>query len=69
MFVLDVPNATPIFKMVNKSYQPKGRMCMQCKHRDKDCSHLDFKSMQVLGEYETGLVSFVKCSEYTKEEK
>ena len=43
------------------SYQPKGSMCATCKFSEKDCSNLDFKSMQKLGKGDADGVVIVKC--------
>lgn len=48
------------------THQPKGRMCMGCANRFKDCSHLDFTKMRVIGKYND--TSIVKCTEWVRTE-
>ena len=45
-------------------YQPKGSMCLSCKHQASDCSGLDFQSMRVIEKNEYHRV--VKCSEFER---
>lgn len=49
------------------SHIPKGGMCKRCAKSDKDCSHLDFKSMPVIAVLED--CTIVKCTEFTREDK
>lgn len=42
--------------------RPKGSMCCSCVHRYRDCSRLDFASMQTM--YREGGVWVVYCNEY-----
>lgn len=46
-------------------FRPSGTMCMNCLHVDRDCSYLDFSSMQVIAR-DTKVTQVVKCSEYVK---
>ena len=46
-------------------FQPKGSMCMTCKHATRDCSHLLFHDMPVIEQYY--LVARVRCTEHVKE--
>ena len=48
----------------DRFYQPKGSMCLSCVKSSDDCSHLDFKSMQPIEQYEDTVI--VKCTEYEK---
>lgn len=43
-------------------YHPKGSMCMACQHRRADCSHLSFRSMEVIERTPTSNV--VKCTNF-----
>lgn len=46
---------------------PKGGMCRTCAHRDRDCSSLPFRSMQVISKSKD--VSIVRCTEYQRAEQ
>ena len=50
-------------------YQPRGSMCAECQHRDRDCSGLPFSDMPVL-EMGRGagdrIYAAVRCTEYVK---
>jgi hypothetical protein len=49
-------------------YQPKGGMCAQCKHILRDCSHLKFSTMPVIGIYKNkAATKIVKCTDYKKD--
>ncbi len=45
-------------------FYPKGSMCVACKHRGKNCSHLPFHTMSVLKS--KGNLHQVKCSEFER---
>ena len=47
-------------------YQPSGMMCSTCVHKRRDCSHLDFSSMRVIGTYHNGDKK-VKCADFARE--
>lgn len=47
-------------------FQPKGSMCMTCKHAKRDCSDLLFHDMPVIEQYY--LVARVRCTEHIKKE-
>jgi hypothetical protein len=49
-------------------HHPKASMCKSCKHKDHDCSKLDFKSMPVMDKYKQGgaLIYVVRCVEFDK---
>lgn len=51
-------------------FHPKGSMCKNCKHQDKDCTNLDFKSMHVEKRYHSveipTVYNSVICSSYSK---
>lgn len=42
------------------TFVPKGSMCMACAHGNRDCSALDFASMQPMIRH--GRVTIVKCT-------
>lgn len=43
-------------------YQPKGGMCVACRHRERDCSQLPFHAMpQIASER---CVVIVRCTNY-----
>lgn len=46
-------------------YQPKGGMCAACIHAARDCTHLDFAQMPVIGKWR-GVALIVKCREFQK---
>ena len=50
-----------LYKM--KSHRPKGRMCMSCINKFKDCSKLDFIHMPIIGKDHDGM-AVVKCTEF-----
>jgi hypothetical protein len=45
-------------------FQPKGGMCMTCRHAKRDCSDLPFHDMPVVERYY--LVARVRCTEHVK---
>lgn len=45
-------------------YQPKGSMCIVCKHASRDCSKLAFCQMLVIEKYEN--IRIVKCRDFEK---
>lgn len=52
-------------------FRPSGRMCVNCQHVNRDCSHLDFSTMQVIARDSTdkssGIITqVVKCSEHVR---
>ena len=49
-------------------YQPKGRMCANCKYKHRDCSHLPFNEMPVIEDLKSYGIFIVKCTDFTKEE-
>ena len=49
----------------NLYYQPKGSMCIVCKHRDQNCSDLPFHKMKKLEQQHCRII--VKCSEFERE--
>jgi len=49
----------------NKSYQPKGSMCINCQAWSKDCSGLDFAGMKQIETTPTAIV--VRCTEFEKQ--
>jgi len=46
------------------SYQPKGGMCLTCRHALSDCSRLDFRSMPVL--HAGASVVIVRCTYFRR---
>lgn len=46
------------------SYQPKGSMCLACKHASRDCSGLAFNQMIVIENHED--LRIVKCRDFEK---
>lgn len=51
----------------DKTHQPKGGMCVTCKHRDSDCSELPFATMPAIGKDWFSGATIVKCSKHEKE--
>lgn len=49
----------------NPHYIPKGGMCGNCVHAERDCSHLPFSTMPVISTPTQGL-SIVRCAEYVR---
>jgi hypothetical protein len=51
------------------TYHPKGGMCVTCRHFERGCSHLPFKTMPVIDSYvdDTGVVYIVKCADFKRE--
>lgn len=45
-------------------YTPKGGMCATCDHAMRDCSHLDFESMNPICKGARDGTVIVRCSEY-----
>lgn len=45
-------------------HHPKGSMCAACKHKDRDCSKLDFAKMPVMEKYNDKVI--VRCLEFVK---
>ena len=46
------------------AHHPKGGMCRVCRHRDRDCSHLQFDKMRVIDKYDNKLI--VKCEGFKR---
>lgn len=55
---------TIVFKTALKTTQPKGRMCVACKHKLENCSQLSFDDMPVIKN--EGDVIIVKCTEFKR---
>lgn len=49
------------------NHQPKGSMCMSCKHVNRDCSWLDFEAMPKMQQAEELVI--VKCTGFEVREK
>ena len=52
-----------------KLYRPSGTMCINCRHVDRDCSHLDFEKMPIIARdmHKSVVVTqVVKCSEFER---
>jgi len=49
-------------------HHPKASMCKSCKHKDRDCSKLDFSKMTVMDKYKQDgvLIYVVRCVEFDK---
>ena len=47
-------------------YIPKGGMCKVCLFSNRDCSGLDFKSMQKLGKGDSDGLVIVKCDQFIR---
>ncbi len=65
------PIETEEVKSMKPLFRPTGSMCVKCQHVDRDCSYLDFSSMQVIAhdsrDRDSGIITqVVKCSEYVK---
>lgn len=61
-------------KPMKPLFRPTGSMCVKCQHVDRDCSYLDFSTMQVIAEdsrdRDSGIITqVVKCSEYVKDKQ
>lgn len=52
--------------MSNVNYQPSGMMCATCAHKFRDCGHLNFAAMGVIGTYWNGDKK-VKCSDFKRD--
>lgn len=48
------------------SYQPKGQMCANCKHKHRDCSHLEFDKMPVIEYSALQGIKVVACRQYDR---
>lgn len=50
------------------NYQPKGSMCTSCQSRDRDCSSMEFRTMQRLSTTDVNgeATTIVRCSEYQR---
>lgn len=46
---------------------PKGEMCIECVHKKRDCSSLDFRAMKVVAKFPD--YQLVKCTDYEKEKE
>lgn len=46
-------------------YQPKGGMCMTCRHAKRDCSDLPFLAMPVIFKFSDNS-RIVRCTEHVK---
>ena len=46
---------------------PKGEMCIECVHKKRDCSGLDFSTMKVIAKFPD--YHLVKCTDYEKEKE
>jgi len=53
--------------MARRETIPKGSMCAVCNNKDNNCSHLDFKSMQVIEK--TKEYNIVRCTFFTTGKK
>jgi hypothetical protein len=49
-------------------HQPKGSLCINCAHVDRDCSFLSFDEMQVIKSIDTS-TQVVMCDDYNRIEK
>lgn len=49
-------------------FQPKGGMCAVCADKDKDCSHLEFFQMPVIGTHKEDdqSIMIVKCRAFKR---
>ena len=47
------------------THHPKGGMCRVCRHRARDCSHLQFDKMRVIDKYDNKVI--VKCEGFKRE--
>lgn len=54
--------------MNSSAHHPKASMCKSCKHKDRDCSKLDFSSMPVMDKYKQdgALIYVVRCVGFEK---
>lgn len=48
-------------------HYPKGGMCASCKHRNRDCSHLNFAAMRVIERHAED-VWIVRCTDWQRRE-
>lgn len=57
--------------MISAVSQPKGSMCMACKHLQRACAHLPFATMPVLETIvrKSHAIKIVKCREFEPREK
>jgi len=57
--------------MAIEQYQPKGGMCGNCVKLTHDCSHLDFKNMNVIEEnyYSERTVFIVRCTDFDRKQR
>ena len=44
------------------THQPKGSMCMSCRHAFDDCSHLPFSTMPAMSKSKGRII--VRCTEF-----
>ena len=44
------------------THQPKGSMCMSCRHTIDDCSHLPFSTMPTISKSQRRVI--VRCTEF-----
>jgi hypothetical protein len=44
------------------THQPKGSMCMSCRHAFDDCSHLPFSTMPAISKSKGRII--VRCTEF-----
>lgn len=47
------------------THRPRGRMCAICVNKDRNCAHLDFKTMPKIDQDKDGMI-VVKCIEFKK---
>lgn len=52
-----------------KTYQPKGGMCASCAHLLRNCTHLKFDGMPVIGINPTTGARIVICTEHERKSK
>ena len=49
---------------MTKTFYPKGGMCCACKHFQRGCSHLDFKTMPVISRRDNEHI--VRCTDFSR---
>lgn len=49
------------------THQPKGSLCMACRHTFDDCSHLPFSTMPAMRKYADRII--VRCTEFEHAER